>query len=103
MNLKKYSAVLGICDYFSIVLARFVTHHKDLSGAQFALTRFSIFCCAADVIPYSVPVDTSRLGGLDFPDDTWLAVKGELARAGGEYVLLARRVKKVPEPRDPYI
>ena len=101
---EKYASALGISDGYSVDLTGFVTHPGDLRGAQFELTRFSIFCCAADVIPYSVPVDTSRLGGgLDFPDDTWLAVKGELARAGGEYVLVARRVKKVPEPRDPYI
>jgi uncharacterized membrane protein YcgQ (UPF0703/DUF1980 family) len=66
---------------------------------DFALTRFAIFCCAADVVPHSVPVDGSR----DYPNDLWLSLTGTLEEREGKFVVVAESIEEVPEPDDPYI
>lgn len=100
-----YAASIGLSDGYEVELTGFVTHPEGLGQYAFALTRFTIFCCAADVIPYSVNIDVSSAKSLaaDFDDDTWLTVKGEVSKAGSEYVVIATDIKKVPEPDDPYI
>lgn len=100
---EEYAASLGITDGYPVDLTGFVTHPEDLQGETFALTRFSIFCCAADVVPHSVTVDPSKTAVTDFQDDTWLRVRGELAKVGAEYVLQAEDITEVEEPDDPYI
>jgi uncharacterized membrane protein YcgQ (UPF0703/DUF1980 family) len=71
-----------------------------VSGAL-ALTRFSIFCCAADAVPFTVPVKTPD--GLTFPRDTWLHVKGAVYREGDAWVVEADKVREVDEPANSYL
>lgn len=94
----EYAATSGITDGLAVELTGFVTSTDD-ENADFALTRFSIFCCAADVVPHSVGVVAER----DYPDDVWLTVRGTLADKDGTFVLVADTIEEIPEPRDPYL
>ena len=94
----EYAATSGITDGLEVELTGFVTSTED-DNADFALTRFSIFCCAADVVPHSVGVVAER----DYPDDVWLTVHGTLADRDGTFVLVAVSIEEIPEPRDPYL
>ena len=95
---SEYAAVNGITDGYEVELIGFVTH-PDTTTGDFALTRFSIFCCAADVVPHSVPVDADR----DYPSDAWLSIEGVLESRDGTFVVVARSIEEVSEPDDPYI
>lgn len=95
---SEYAAANGIGDGYEVELTGFVTEPREPT-ADFALTRFAIFCCAADVVPHSVEVDAER----GYPNDAWLTVKGVLEERDGKFVVVARSIEKVPEPKDPYI
>ena len=96
-----YASALGIGDGYEIELTGFVT--DPVGGAQpsFGLTRFASYCCAADVVPYTVKVVPGDEG--TFREDTWLTVAGVLEEDGGEYVLQAQKVSVTKEPENPYI
>jgi uncharacterized membrane protein YcgQ (UPF0703/DUF1980 family) len=70
------------------------------SGRQFELARFYITCCVADAVPVGVPVETS---GARYRKDDWLDVSATLAQRGKRYVLVARQIKHVKAPKDPYL
>lgn len=95
---EEYAVISGITDGTDVELTGFVTEAREAT-ADFALTRFSIFCCAADVVPHSVDVDAGR----NFPTDTWVTVRGTLERRGNTFVVLASSARRVNEPEDPYI
>jgi uncharacterized repeat protein (TIGR03943 family) len=95
---QEYAATNGIVEGFEVELTGFVTHPED-GTADFALTRFSIFCCAADVVPHSVEIDADRV----YPSDTWLTVDGVLEERGGTLVIVASSIEEIPEPEDPYL
>jgi uncharacterized repeat protein (TIGR03943 family) len=94
----EYAATSGISDGLEVELTGFVTRSEDQS-ADFALTRFSIFCCAADVVPHSVGVDAER----DYSDDEWITVQGTLEERDDGFVVVAESVEEIPEPKDPYL
>jgi uncharacterized repeat protein (TIGR03943 family) len=73
------------------------------SGRQFQLARFYITCCVADAVPVGVPVDTSGARGASYRKDDWLDVSATLAQRGKRYVLVARQIKHVKAPKDPYL
>jgi uncharacterized repeat protein (TIGR03943 family) len=98
---SKYAATIGITDGYPIDLTGFVTHPSGLDSGEFALTRFAIYCCAADVVPHSVTVAPKEAG--EYSDDQWLTVDGHLEDRGGAYVLVPDTITKVEEPKDPYI
>lgn len=95
---EEYAATSGISDGTDVELTGFVTDAREAT-ADFALTRFSIFCCAADVVPHSVDVDANR----SFATDTWVTVRGVLERRNGTFIVVARSAERVSEPEDPYI
>lgn len=95
---SEYAAAIGITDGYEVRLTGFVTDF-DGARADFTLTRFSIFCCAADVVPHSVPVDAAH----PYPKDVWLSVQGTLEYRAGRFVVIAESIEKVHEPEDPYI
>lgn len=94
-----YAARAGIAAGDPVTLVGFVTHKQH--AGSFSLTRFYVYCCLADAVPYSV--DVLAPSGIDFKDNTWLQVKGRLARSDGELVIRASSVKKVPQPDPPYL
>lgn len=98
---EEYAAALGIVDGQRVELTGFVTHGEGTPEGGFTLTRFAVFCCAADAIPYSVPVDAGPRAVYE--DDTWLRIGGRLYASAGGYVLRPTRIEPVPEPQDPYI
>ncbi|HEY7874603.1 MAG TPA: TIGR03943 family protein [Actinomycetota bacterium] len=98
---ETYAAELGLTEGSPITLTGFVTHGDGTPEGGFTLTRFSISCCAADAVPYSVPIEASQRA--NYGDDTWLRVSGTLHLAGDRYVLRPRMIEPVPEPQDPYI
>lgn len=99
---QEYSAALGLTDGYPIELAGFVSNAETGVTDAFPLTRFSIFCCAADAIPYTVPV-RAPAGSRTYPSDTWLSVEGALFLDGKTWVLEAERIEEIPEPDNPYI
>ena len=96
---SEYATNLGIVDGLAVELTGFVTHPEGVPEGHFALTRFSIYCCAADVVPYSVVVR----GEEDFDDDTWLKVSGKLEETEDGFVLVPEELTEVEEPNDPYL
>jgi uncharacterized repeat protein (TIGR03943 family) len=98
----EYAASIGIADGYPVELTGFVSDGLGTSQDAFSLTRFQMFCCAADVIPYSVTVDPAATAPT-YEQDTWLNVKGVLVDMDGEWVIRATALKEVDEPEDPYI
>ena len=97
---ESYAAEAGIAEGMEVELTGFVTHPADLPDGTLGLTRFQVSCCAADAVPYTVPVvaDPSSRG-----DDVWLRVAGHLALRDGVYVLEPEEVAVVDAPADPYL
>lgn len=91
-----YAATLGVVEGAEVGLIGFVTHPDRAD--DYALTRFEMWCCAADAIPSSVVV----IDSTDYPDDTWFRVKGVLVPAGSGFAVEAKNVERVPEPSNPY-
>lgn len=92
---EEYATAVGVAEGREMSLVGFVTHDGD----QLQLTRFYISCCAADAIPYSVPLTTAET----YSDDTWLAVKGTLVREPGGYVLEVTSATPTETPETPYL
>lgn len=97
-----YAAGAGIGDGAEVTLTGFVTRDADIPSGDFALTRFYVFCCTADAVPYFIGVDASGVGG-SYSDDDWLRVTGRLRSSGGGLVLRADRIERVSEPDNPYL
>lgn len=97
----EYAAALGIGEGYAVDVTGFVSGTGEFSSETFALTRFSIFCCAADAVPYTIvvrPPDDERYGL-----DEWLRVRGVLEQEGDTFVVSAETVEPVERPDDPYI
>jgi uncharacterized repeat protein (TIGR03943 family) len=96
-----HAASIGIIEGYEVELTGFVSD-KTVPTGTFPLTRFSIFCCAADVVPHTVPVKASG-ENIAYAPDTWLKVEGKLVKFGETYVIEPTSVELVQEPRNPYI
>lgn len=97
----EYAAALGIGEGYEVDLTGFVSGTEEFSSDTFALTRFSIFCCAADAVPYTIAVRPPE--GQRYGLDVWLRVRGVLEREGETFVVSAETVEPVERPDDPYI
>lgn len=97
----EYAVAVGIADGYELELTGFVSDAESPPGT-FPLTRFSIFCCAADAVPYTVTVSPPK-GSEDYDLDTWLRVEGALFKRGDVWVLEAETIEPVDEPQNPYI
>lgn len=95
-----YAASAGIATGTEVDLVGFVAHPPGARGT-FSLTRFYVSCCAADAIPYSVPVAAN--GTEDRPDDEWLRVSGTLVGSPEGWLLEPSQITPVPAPKDPYL
>lgn len=98
----EYAAGLGLSEGYEVELTGFISDARTGVPDAVALTRFSIFCCAADAIPYTIPV--ALPSGTTVPAvDTWIAVEGAVFQQGDTWVVDAERVEKVEPPDNPYI
>jgi uncharacterized repeat protein (TIGR03943 family) len=95
---EEYARNLGIVEGSTATLTGFVSGE---ARGGFLLTRFYVSCCAADAIPYSVVVRPPE--GQDVVEDRWLRVSGRLHQEPAGFVLVAKKVERVPEPDDPYL
>lgn len=98
---EEYAAALGIGEGYEVDLTGFVSGTGEFASETFALTRFSIFCCAADAVPYTISVRPPD--GERYPLDEWLRVRGVLERVGETIVVSAETIEPVEPPDDPYI
>jgi uncharacterized repeat protein (TIGR03943 family) len=94
-----YALKSGVSVNDEVDLTGFVTHKQRFG--TFSLTRFYVYCCLADAIPYSVDVISDPK--QDYPDNTWLEVKGRLVRAGNGLAVRPLNIKKVAKPNPPYL
>lgn len=100
---SNYGANWGISEGTEVELTGFVTHPDDISEGSFALTRFYINCCAADVVPYSVAVRTMG-DSPDVADDIWMEISGVLERdSNGRLVLVPDSSATIAVPDQPYL
>ena len=97
---EQYASDLGAVDGYEVELTGFVSGAPP-SGNTFELSRFAVFCCAADAVPHTVSVLARE--EMRYPKDTWLTVSGELFWDGGALRLRAHSVVPVDVPQDPYI
>ena len=97
---ESYAGEAGIAEGMEVELTGFVTHPGGLPPGTLGLTRFHVSCCAADAIPYTVPL---VLDPASYDDDAWLEVRGRLALRDGVYVLDPASVASVEAPEDPYL
>ena len=96
----EYAAEAGIAEGMAIELTGFVTHPGGLPAGTLGLTRFQVSCCAADAVPFTVPVATDPGGRAD---DVWLRATGHLKLEDGVYVLDPEELTVVDAPSDPYL
>jgi putative membrane protein len=82
-----------------------VMRSDALEAGEFALLRYAMVHCVADARPVVLLVVTPA--SPDVQPDQWIEIEGELAsreRDGDHLVtVLARRIKSVEEPRNPYL
>ena len=97
---EEYAASAGIVGGIEVDLTGFVTHPQGGAGT-FSLTRFYVSCCAADAIPFSVPISVT--GMADRPDDSWVRVQGPLIDTGDGFVVEADTIEPTEPPQDPYL
>lgn len=100
---SNYGANWGISEGTEVELTGFVTHPDDISEGSFALTRFYINCCAADVVPYFVEV--RAIGDSpDVADDVWMEISGVLERnANGLLIVVTDSSATIGVPDQPYL
>ncbi len=99
---SEYAAALGLSEGYPVRFVGFVSDAATGVVGTVALSRFSIFCCAADAVPYMIPV-VPPAGSPPYAVDTWIDVEGSLERAGDRWVLEARRIEEVDAPENPYL
>jgi len=95
-----YALRRGVRDGRRVEVLGFVSRAADRPGGEFQLARFSIFCCAADAVPYVVRV---RGRGAAPERDAWVRVRGTVRREAGGLVLVAEQVTPARPPANPYL
>jgi uncharacterized repeat protein (TIGR03943 family) len=73
-------------------------------GSTLDLTRFRIYCCAADAVPYTATIeDPSGLAG-DLAINDWAFVRGKVHRApDGTLTVRPQTLEPVEAPLNPYL
>jgi uncharacterized repeat protein (TIGR03943 family) len=78
-----------------------VTGRED---SELEVTRFKIYCCAADAIPYTATVDDSRSLGTGLELNDWVYVRGAAREAAdGTLIVRPQSLQPVEAPLDPYL
>ena len=77
---------------------------KNYGYNYFYIARYVISCCAVDSVPMKILVEKNFF--IDYPDGTWLTVKGKLSQkvvnGQAEYVITDARATKIDQPKYPY-
>ena len=93
-------------DNKDITITGFVSNDllKNYGYDYFYIARYVISCCAVDSVPVKIIVE--KRFSVDYPDGTWLIVKGKLSQkvinGQAEYVITQPNTTKISQPKYPY-
>lgn len=112
VSVNRWKTAINSCKqtgYFNntdIAITGFVANDllKNYGYNYFYLARYVISCCAVDSVPMKILVEKNFF--IDYPDGTWLTVKGRLSQkvvnSQAEYVITDARADKIDQPKYPY-
>lgn len=112
ISINRWKAAINSCkqtSYFNnadISITGFVSNGllKNYGYNYFYLARYVISCCTVDSVPMKILVEKNFF--IDYPDGTWLTVKGKLSQkvvnGQAEYVITDARADKIDQPKYPY-
>ena len=112
VSVNRWKTAINSCkqtSYFNntdISVTGFVSNGllKNYGYNYFYIARYVISCCAVDSVPMKILVEKNFF--IDYPDGTWLTVKGKLSQkvvnGQAEYVITDARADKIDQPKYPY-
>jgi TIGR03943 family protein len=112
ISINRWKTAIHSCkqtSYFSntdISITGFVSNGllKNYGYNYFYIARYVISCCAVDSVPMKILVEKNFF--IDYPDGTWLTVKGKLSQkvvnGQAEYVITDAHAAKIDQPKYPY-
>ena len=112
VSVNRWKTAINSCkqtSYFNnadISITGFVSNGllKNYGYNYFYIARYVISCCAVDSVPMKILVEKNFF--IDYPDGTWLTVKGKLSQkvvnGQAEYVIIDARATKIDQPKYPY-
>ena len=112
ISINRWKTAINSCkqtSYFNntdISITGFVSNGllKNYGYNYFYIARYVISCCAVDSVPMKILVEKTFF--IDYPDGTWLTVKGKLSQkvvnGQAEYVITDARADKIDQPKYPY-
>ena len=112
VSINRWKTAINSCkqtSYFNnadISITGFVSNGllKNYGYNYFYIARYVISCCAVDSVPMKILVEKNFF--IDYPDGTWLTVKGKLSQkvvnSQAEYVITDARATKIDQPKYPY-
>lgn len=112
VSVNRWKTAINSCkqtSYFNnadISITGFVSNGllKNYGYNYFYIARYVISCCAVDSVPMKILVEKNFF--IDYPDGTWLTVKGKLSQkvvnGQAEYVITDARTDKIDQPKYPY-
>ena len=112
VSVNRWKTAINSCkqtSYFNntdISITGFVSNGllKNYGYNYFYIARYVISCCTVDSVPMKILVEKNFF--IDYPDGTWLTVKGKLSQkvvnGQAEYVITDARADKIDQPKYPY-
>lgn len=112
ISINRWKTAINSCkqtSYFNntgISITGFVSNGllKNYGYNYFYIARYVISCCAVDSVPMKILVEKTFF--IDYPDGTWLTVKGKLSQkvvnSQAEYVITDAHATKIDQPKYPY-
>ena len=112
ISINRWKTAINSCkqtSYFNntdISITGFVSNGllKNYGYNYFYIARYVISCCTVDSVPMKILVEKTFF--IDYPDGTWLTVKGKLSQkvvnGQAEYVITDARADKIDQPKYPY-
>jgi len=112
ISINRWKTAINSCkqtSYFNntdISITGFVSNGllRNYGYNYFYIARYVISCCAVDSVPMKILVEKNFF--IDYPDGTWLTVKGKLSQkvvnGQAEYVITDARATKIDQPKYPY-
>ncbi len=112
ISINRWKTAINSCkqtSYFNntgISITGFVSNGllKNYGYNYFYIARYVISCCAVDSVPMKILVEKTFFN--DYPDGTWLTVKGKLSQkvvnGQAEYVITDAYASTINQPKYPY-